>query len=70
MGSGDDEPIVAGDVGSGKTIIALFVMLLAKDNGFQSCIMAPTEILAMQHYENIASLMKEMNVTVAFFGEY
>lgn len=60
--------LLQGDVGSGKTIIALFVMLLAKDNGFQSCIMAPTEILAMQHYENIASLMKEMNVTVAFLS--
>ena len=60
--------LLQGDVGSGKTIIALFVMLLAKDNGFQSCIMAPTEILAMQHYENIAGLMKEMNITVGFLS--
>lgn len=49
--------LVQGDVGSGKTVVALMSMLLANDNGFQACMMAPTEILARQHYESIASLL-------------
>lgn len=49
--------LVQGDVGSGKTVVALMSMLLAKDNGFQACMMAPTEILARQHYESITSLL-------------
>lgn len=49
--------LVQGDVGSGKTVVALMSMLLANDNGFQACIMAPTEILARQHYHSIASLL-------------
>ncbi|WP_316792801.1 ATP-dependent DNA helicase RecG [Pedobacter frigoris] len=57
--------LVQGDVGSGKTVVALMSMLLANDNGFQACMMAPTEILARQHYESIASLLKDGLVRVA-----
>ncbi len=56
--------LLQGDVGSGKTIVALLVMLLAADNGYQSCLMAPTEILARQHYANIAKLLKDLPVNV------
>jgi ATP-dependent DNA helicase RecG len=49
--------LVQGDVGSGKTVVALMSMLLANDNGYQACMMAPTEILARQHYHSIASLL-------------
>nr|WP_298659866.1 ATP-dependent DNA helicase RecG [uncultured Flavobacterium sp.] len=49
--------LLQGDVGSGKTIVALMCMLLAKDNGFQSCLMAPTEILATQHYNGLVELL-------------
>jgi ATP-dependent DNA helicase RecG len=54
--------LLQGDVGSGKTIVALLCMLLAADNGYQSCMMAPTEILAQQHYDNIRELLKDMPV--------
>jgi ATP-dependent DNA helicase RecG len=50
--------LVQGDVGSGKTVVALMSMLLANDNGFQACMMAPTEILARQHYHSIVSLLE------------
>jgi ATP-dependent DNA helicase RecG len=56
--------LLQGDVGSGKTIVALLSMLIAADNGFQSCMMAPTEILAQQHYNSITDLLKDMPVTV------
>jgi ATP-dependent DNA helicase RecG len=46
--------LLQGDVGSGKTIVAVLIMLLAADNGYQSCLMAPTEILAQQHYKTIS----------------
>lgn len=49
--------LVQGDVGSGKTVVALMSMLLAADNGFQACLMAPTEILAQQHYHSIQKLL-------------
>ncbi len=49
--------LLQGDVGSGKTVVALMSMLIAIDNGFQTCIMAPTEILASQHYQTITSLI-------------
>ncbi|SFB77487.1 ATP-dependent DNA helicase RecG [Parapedobacter composti] len=49
--------LVQGDVGSGKTVVALMSMLLAVDNGFQACLMAPTEILAQQHYQSIRRLL-------------
>jgi ATP-dependent DNA helicase RecG len=57
--------LLQGDVGSGKTIVALLIMLLAIDNGYQACLMAPTEILARQHYETISSLLAKMNIPVA-----
>lgn len=57
--------LLQGDVGSGKTITALLVMLIAIDNGFQTCLMAPTEILATQHFENIHRQLEGMNVRVA-----
>ncbi|WP_431214344.1 ATP-dependent DNA helicase RecG [Puia sp. P3] len=56
--------LLQGDVGSGKTIVALLAMLLSLDNGYQACMMAPTEILARQHYEGISALLKEMPVEV------
>jgi len=56
--------LLQGDVGSGKTIVALLIMLLAVDNGFQSCLMAPTEILAQQHFNTITELLKHMLVGV------
>ncbi len=56
--------LLQGDVGSGKTIVALLAMLLAIDNGFQATIMAPTEILATQHYHGVTELLQEMNVSV------
>lgn len=57
--------LLQGDVGSGKTIVALMSMLLAIDNGCQACLMAPTEILAMQHFETIKSLIAALPVSVA-----
>ena len=57
--------LVQGDVGSGKTIVALMSMLLANDNGFQACMMAPTEILARQHYQSLVSLVGDDFVKVA-----
>jgi ATP-dependent DNA helicase RecG len=57
--------LVQGDVGSGKTVVALMSMLLANDNGFQACMMAPTEILARQHYASLVSLLGDKLVKVA-----
>ena len=54
--------LLQGDVGAGKTIVALFAMLLALDNQYQACLMAPTEILAQQHYQSIASLLAPMDI--------
>ena len=66
LGSGRQmNRLLQGDVGSGKTITALLVMLIANDNGFQSCLMAPTEILATQHFENIKKMLGDMPVGVA-----
>lgn len=56
--------LLQGDVGSGKTIVALMSMLLAIDNGFQACIMAPTEILATQHFNGINELAKPLNLNI------
>ena len=57
--------LLQGDVGSGKTIVAALVALLAIDNGFQACIMAPTEILAEQHYSGLCDQMQQIGVNVA-----
>ena len=54
--------LLQGDVGSGKTIVALLTILLAIDNGFQTCLMAPTEILAQQHFNSISRLLKDMPI--------
>jgi ATP-dependent DNA helicase RecG len=56
--------LLQGDVGSGKTIVALLSMLLAIDNGFQCCMMAPTEILAQQHFNSVSELLKDMPIGV------
>jgi ATP-dependent DNA helicase RecG len=56
--------LVQGDVGSGKTIVALMAILLAIDNGYQACLMAPTEILANQHFEGISQLLEPLGVRV------
>ena len=65
MGSGRQmNRLLQGDVGSGKTLVALMTMLIALDNGYQACLMAPTEILAAQHYETIRQLLFGMNVRV------
>ncbi|MFL0078712.1 ATP-dependent DNA helicase RecG [Tenacibaculum maritimum] len=56
--------LLQGDVGSGKTIVALLTMLLALDNGFQATIMAPTEILAIQHYNGIKELLEGMDISI------
>ena len=65
MGSGRQmNRLLQGDVGSGKTLVALMSMLIALDNGYQACMMAPTEILAAQHYETIKRFLFGMNVRV------
>jgi ATP-dependent DNA helicase RecG len=58
--------LLQGDVGSGKTIVALLCMLIALDNGFQCCLMAPTEILAAQHFQSIGTLLDGMELRVEF----
>ncbi len=69
VGSGHQmNRLLQGDVGSGKTVIALFSMLLANDNGFQACMMAPTEILATQHYEKISKQVAPLNLRVEFLS--
>lgn len=57
--------LLQGDVGSGKTLVALMCMLISLDNGFQSCLMAPTEILATQHYETLKEMLGNMDIHVA-----
>ncbi|WP_345256955.1 ATP-dependent DNA helicase RecG [Flaviaesturariibacter amylovorans] len=56
--------LLQGDVGSGKTIVALLAMLLAVDNGYQACLMAPTEILAQQHYRGLSDLLSALPVPI------
>jgi ATP-dependent DNA helicase RecG len=65
MGSGKQmNRLLQGDVGSGKTVVALMCMLLANDNGFQACLMAPTEILAVQHFNTLRELLQDMPVHI------
>jgi len=65
MGSGRQmNRLLQGDVGSGKTLVALMSLLIAIDNGFQTCIMAPTEVLAQQHFKSIGSFLDGMDVRV------
>ena len=66
MGTGRQmNRLLQGDVGSGKTIVALLLMLIALDNGYQACLIAPTEILAQQHYQSVVDQIKKLNITVA-----
>lgn len=66
MGSGRQmNRLLQGDVGSGKTLVGLLAMLLALDNGCQACMMAPTEILATQHYATVVEFLKGMDIKVA-----
>jgi ATP-dependent DNA helicase RecG len=65
LGSGKQmNRLLQGDVGSGKTLVALMSMLIALDNGFQACIMAPTEILANQHYNTICKLLAGLDIKI------
>ncbi len=65
MGSGKQmNRLLQGDVGSGKTLVALMNMLIALDNGFQACLMAPTEILSNQHFETLSELLKPLDIKV------
>ena len=65
VGSGKQmNRLLQGDVGSGKTMVALMAMLIASDNGFQSCFMAPTEILARQHFESLKTLLKDIPIKI------
>lgn len=57
--------LVQGDVGSGKTIVAIMTMLLCIDNGFQACLMAPTEILAEQHFKSISKMLNQLGIATA-----
>jgi len=66
MGSGKQmNRLLQGDVGSGKTLVALMVMLIALDNGYQTCLMAPTEILATQHLQTIVQMLDGMGLKIA-----
>lgn len=56
--------LLQGDVGSGKTIVALMSILIAIDNGFQACLMAPTEILSVQHYNGLIDLCKQLDISI------
>lgn len=60
--------LLQGDVGSGKTIVALLCMLLAVDNGHQACLLAPTEILAQQHYQSISEYLSGFDIQLAFLS--
>ena len=65
LGSGKQmNRLLQGDVGSGKTLVALMTMLISLDNKFQTCLMAPTEILANQHYQNISKMLSGLNVHI------
>jgi len=66
LGSGKQmNRLLQGDVGSGKTLVALMSMLIAIDNGYQACLMAPTEILANQHYQTIKKLLSGIDINIS-----
>lgn len=66
LGSGKQmNRLLQGDVGSGKTLVGLMVMLIALDNGFQACLMAPTEILATQHFNSISRIIQGLNINIS-----
>ncbi len=60
--------LLQGDVGSGKTVVGLLCMLMALDNGFQACLMAPTEILAQQHFQGISNLTEGLDIEIAYLS--
>ena len=60
--------LLQGDVGSGKTVVSLMTMLIALDNNFQACMMAPTEILAQQHFQSVSEYLEGMNINVGFLS--
>lgn len=60
--------LIQGDVGSGKTIVAIFMMLLATENGYQSCMMAPTEVLARQHYKELTQQLKGFPFKIGYLS--
>ena len=65
LGSGKQmNRLLQGDVGSGKTMVALMAMLIAADNGYQSCFMAPTEILARQHFESLKEMLSDIPIKI------
>jgi ATP-dependent DNA helicase RecG len=69
MGSGIQmNRLLQGDVGSGKTVVAFMTMLIALDNGFQACMMAPTEILAQQHFDGITQYCDKMSIGIGFLS--
>jgi ATP-dependent DNA helicase RecG len=69
LGSGRQmNRLLQGDVGSGKTVVALLAMLIALDNGFQACLVAPTEILARQHFQSLQALVKSMGIRIGFLS--
>ena len=69
LGSGAQmNRLLQGDVGSGKTMVGLMTMLMALDNGYQACLMAPTEILAQQHFNSISEYLEGMDVQVGFLS--
>lgn len=68
MGSGKQmNRLLQGDVGSGKTMVALMCMLIALDNNYQACLMAPTEILANQHFKNISGMLEGLDISIRLF---
>lgn len=69
VGSGKQmNRLLQGDVGSGKTIVGLLSMLIALDNGYQACLMAPTEILATQHYNGLTDIVEGLGIRIAFLS--
>ena len=69
LGSGHQmNRLLQGDVGSGKTVVSVMCMLLSLDNGFQACLLAPTEVLARQHFNSVTELLSPMGIRIAFLS--